>query len=293
MLKNLHDSSTTKSTTPRKTIMYVVVALIIVALAVGGTFAARHFLRLKAYDDAVAAIDSVKTVAEKKDVNFSKGKDEFIDSEQGLAFFNKTGGSPDKTLFQSVSTPAEGIAKYDDAIKRLTSNRTIAENKIVAAKLDAVEKSYSKFRQHADATSKFFVILSQHTKELKESRIGKANNSSESKEDIQKIADATGKVSAAFADFKSSDQDFDAKVKKIFSDVNDLMKHVSKYYGVDTNDLASLGEAMSSMNSVLSLMSDINKESKQVNDYFNATIVCRNQLIDSLADLRATLLAEK
>lgn len=272
-----------------KLITYSIAGVVVVVLAVAGVFGTKWFLRAQAYSSAIAGIDSVKNIAEKKEVNFSDNNS--MESAEMRNFFTKTGDAPDKTLFKAVKTPAEGIAKYRTTMKQIINNRNTFDNKIVAEKVDATKEVYEKFINHADAATKFFHILSEHAKDIKYfSTTSIKSGSPEYKKYIQKELGFVKKIRTEFGSQKSSDKEFNKLIKEMVDDTYNLVSALAKE---QPNDSSKNSNDMSDFGAVFGLMMKITNESKQLDTYFGDTVNLRNQFIDSLADLRSTLVSKK
>ena len=272
-----------------KLITYSIAGVVVVVLAVAGVFGSKWFLRAQAYSGAIAGIDSVKNVAEKKEVNFSDNNS--MESVEMRNFFTKTGGAPDKTLFKAVKTPAEGIAKYRATMKQIINNRNTFDNKIVAEKVDAIKEVYEKFINHADAATKFFHILSKHAKDIKDfSTTSIKSDSPEYKKYMQKELGFVKKIRTEFGSQKSSDKEFNKLIKEMVDDMYNLVSALAKE---QPNDSSKNSNDMNAFGAVFGLMMKITNESKQLDTYFGDTVNLRNQFIDSLADLRSTLVSKK
>ena len=275
-----------------KLITYSIAGVVVVVLAVAGVFGTKWFLRAQAYSSAIAGIDSVKNVAEKKEVNFSDNNS--MESAEMRNFFTKTGDTPNKTLFKAVKTPAEGIAKYRATMKQIINNRNTFDNKIVAEKVDATKEVYEKFINHADAATKFFQILNKYEKGMNDfknfSEAGAKVDSSEYKKNMQKTLDVVKKVRAELSSHKSSDKEFNKLAKDLGDDLYNLVSTLAKSQLYDSskksNDMSDFGAAFG-------LFIKIGNELKQLDTYFGDTVNLRNQFIDSLADLRSTLASKK
>ncbi len=274
---------------PNKTIIYSAVAAAAVVLLVVGVFGIRMVLRAQAYSGAITAIDSVKNVAKKKEVNFSDNNSMTSDEMQN--FFTKTGDAPDKTLFKAVKTPAEGIAKYRATMKQIINNRNTFDNKIVAEKVDATKEVYEKFINHADAATKFFKILNKYAKDMKEFNTNGINsNSPEYKKKMQKGLVLVKKLKAEMSSHKSSDKEFNKLANDL---VDDLYNLVSTFAKEQPKGSSKQSDDMSDFGAVFGLMMKITDESKRLDTYFGDVANLRNQFIDSLADLRSTLVSKK
>ena len=272
-----------------KLITYSIAGVVVVVLAVAGVFGTKWFLRAQAYSSAIAGIDSVKNVAEKKEVNFSDNNS--IISDEMRNFFTKTGDAPDKTLFKAVKTPAEGIAKYRATMKQIINNRNTFDNKIVAEKVDATKEAYEKFINHADAATKFFKILKKYEKDMKEFNTNGINsNSPEYKKKMRKGLVLAKKLKAEMGRYNSSDKEFNKLAKgtcdDMYSLVSTLAKEQPKGSSKPSNDMSDFG-------AVFGLIMKLDSEQKQLDTYFGDTANLRNQFIDSLADLRSTLASKK
>lgn len=274
---------------PNKTIIYSAAAAAAVVLLVVGVFGIRMVLRAQAYSSSIAAIDSVKNVAKKKEVNFSDNNSMTSDEMQN--FFTKTGDAPDKTLFKAVKTPAEGIAKYRATMKQIINNRNTFDNKIVAEKVDATKEIYEKFINHADAATKFFKILNKYTKDMKEFNTNGINsNSPEYKKKMQKGLVLVKKLKAEMSSYESSDKEFNKLAKGTCDDMYSL---VSTFAKEQPKGSSKQSDDMSDFGAVFGLMMKLDSESKQLDAYFSDVANLRNQFIDSLADLRSTLVSKK
>lgn len=274
---------------PNKTIIYSAAAAAAVVLLVVGVFGIRMVLRAQAYSSSIAAIDSVKNVAKKKEVNFSDNNS--MTSDEMQDFFTKTGDAPDKTLFKAVKTPAEGIAKYRATMKQIINNRNTFDNKIVAEKVDATKEVYEKFINHADAATKFFKILNKYAKDMKEFNTNGINsNSPEYKKKMQKGLVLVKKLKAEMSSHKSSDKEFNKLANDL---VDDLYNLVSTFAKEQPKGSSKQSDDMSDFGAVFGLMMKITDESKRLDTYFGDVANLRNQFIDSLADLRSTLVSKK
>lgn len=274
---------------PNKTIIYSAAAAAAVVLLVAGVFGVKAVLRAQAYSGAIAAIDSVKNVAKKKEVNFSDNNSMTSDEMQN--FFTKTGDAPDKTLFKAVKTPAEGIAKYRATMKQIINNRNTFDNKIVAEKVDATKEIYEKFINHADAATKFFKILNKYAKDMKEFNTNGINsNSPEYKKKMQKGLVLVKKLKAEMSSHKSSDKEFNKLANDL---VDDLYNLVSTFAKEQPKGSSKQSDDMSDFGAVFGLIMKITDESKRLDTYFGDVSNLRNQFIDSLADLRSTLASKK
>lgn len=272
-----------------KLITYSIAGVVVVVLAVAGVFGVKAVLRAQAYSGAIAAIDSVKNVAKKKEVNFSDNNS--MTSDEMQDFFTKTGDAPDKTLFKAVKTPAEGIAKYRATMKQIINNRNTFDNKIVAEKVDATKEVYEKFINHADAATKFFKILNKYTKDMKEFNTNGINsNSPEYKKKMQKGLVLVKKLKAEMSSHKSSDKEFNKLANDL---VDDLYNLVSTFAKEQPKGSSKQSDDMSDFGAVFGLMMKITDESKRLDTYFGDVANLRNQFIDSLADLRSTLVSKK
>lgn len=272
-----------------KLITYSIAGVVIVVLAVAGVFGTKWFLRAQAYSSAIAGIDSVKNVAEKKEVSFSDNNS--IISDEMRNFFTKTGDAPDKTLFKAVKTPAEGIAKYRATMKQIIDNRSTFDNKIVAEKVDATKKVYEKFINHADAATKFFKILKKYEKDMKEFNTnGIDSNSPEYKKKMRKGLVLVKKLKAEMSSYESSDKEFNKLAKGTCDDMYSLVsmfaKEQPKGSSKQSNDISGFG-------AMFGLIMKLDSEQKQLDTYFGDVANLRNQFIDSLADLRSTLASKK
>lgn len=272
-----------------KLITYSIAGVVIVVLAVAGVFGTKWFLRVQAYSSAIAGIDSVKNVAEKKEVSFSDNNS--IISDEMRNFFTKTGDAPDKTLFKAVKTPAEGIAKYRATMKQIIDNRSTFDNKIVAEKVDATKKVYEKFINHADAATKFFKILKKYEKDMKEFNTnGIDSNSPEYKKKMRKGLVLVKKLKAEMSSYESSDKEFNKLAKGTCDDMYSLVsmfaKEQPKGSSKQSNDISGFG-------AMFGLIMKLDSEQKQLDTYFGDVANFRNQFIDSLADLRGTLVSKK
>ncbi len=272
-----------------KLITYSIAGVVVVVLAVAGVFGAKWFLRAQAYSSAIAGIDSVKNVAEKKEVSFSDNNS--IISDEMRNFFTKTGDAPDKTLFKAVKTPAEGIAKYRATMKQIINNRSTFDNKIVAEKVDATKKVYEKFINHADAATKFFKILKKYEKDMKEFNTnGIDSNSPEYKKKMRKGLVLAKKLKAEMSSYESSDKEFNKLAKGTCDDMYSLVstyaKEQPKGSSKQSNDISGFG-------AMFGLIMKLDSEQKQLDTYFGDVANFRNQFIDSLADLRSTLASKK
>lgn len=272
-----------------KLITYSIAGVVVAVLAVAGVFGTKWFLRAQAYSSAIAGIDSVKNVAEKKEVNFSDNNSMISDEMRN--FFTKTGGAPDKTLFKAVKTPADGIAKYRAAMKQIINNRNTFDNKIVAEKVDTTKEAYEKFINHADAATKFFKILKKYEKDMKEFNTNGINsNSPEYKKKMRKGLVLAKKLKAEMSRYDSSDKEFNKLAKgtcdDMYSLVSTLAKEQPKGSSKQPNDMSDFG-------AVFGLIMKLDSEQKQLDTYFGDTANLRNQFIDSLADLRSTLASNK
>ncbi len=272
-----------------KLITYSIAGVVVVVLAVAGVFGTKWFLRAQAYSSAIAGIDSVKNVAEKKEVNFSNNG--AMESAEMRNFFTKTGDTPNKTLFKAVKTPAEGIAKYRATMKQIIDNRSTFDNKIVAEKVDATKKVYEKFINHADAATKFFKILKKYEKDMKEFNTnGIDSNSPEYKKKMQKGLVLVKKLKAEMSSYESSDKEFNKLAKGTCDDMYSLVsmfaKEQPKGSSKQSNDMSGFG-------AMFGLIMKLDSEQKQLDTYFGDVANLRNQFIDSLADLRSTLVSNK
>ena len=272
-----------------KLITYSIAGVVVVVLAVAGVFGTKWFLRAQAYSSAIAGIDSVKNVAEKKEVNFSDNNS--MESAEMRNFFTKTGDAPDKTLFKAVKTPAEGIAKYRTTMKQIINNRNTFDNKIVAEKVDATKEVYEKFINHADAATKFFKILKKYEKDMKEFNTnGIDSNSPEYKKKMRKGLVLVKKLKAEMSSYESSDKEFNKLAKGTCDDMYSLVsmfaKEQPKGSSKQSNDISGFG-------AMFGLIMKLDSEQKQLDTYFGDVANFRNQFIDSLADLRSTLVSKK
>ena len=273
---------------PNKTIIYSAAAAAAVILLVTGVFGTKWFLRAQAYSGAIVAIDSVKNVAEKKDMKLREAS---INDNTTADFFIKTGGAPNKTLFKDVKTPAEGLVKYDAVMKQLSNRRNAFGDKTVAEKIDSTKETYEKFRNHADASSKFLKIVSKYSKGMKHEW---GDSQEKDKKSTKQAIEAVNNLNKEMSTFKSSDKDFDKAAKGLISDLHKIVAAMVKNSGADGNLSTALKEGSAGISpSLYESLARLGDEIKQMNDYFEETVSLRNQFVDSLADLRSTLASKK
>lgn len=273
---------------PNKTIIYSAAAAAAVVLLVAGVFVVRAILRAQTYSGAIAAIDSVKNVAEKQDVRLSEAS---INDNTTADFFIKTGGAPNKTLFKDAKTPAEGLAKYDAVMKQLSNRRNAFGDKDVAEKIDSTKEIYEKFKKHADASSKFLKIVSKYSKGMKHEW---GDSQEKDKKSTKQAIEAVNNLNKEMSTFKSSDKDFDKAAKGLISDLHKIVAAMVKNSGADGNLSTALKEGSAGISpSLYESLARLGDEIKQMNDYFDETVSLRNQFVDSLADLRSTLVSKK
>ena len=274
---------------PNKTIIYSAVAAAAVVLLVAGVFGVKAVLRAQAYSGAIAAIDSVKNVAKKKDMKLSETS---INDNTTADFFIKTGGAPNKTLFKDAKTPEDGLAKYDAVMKQLSNRRNAFGDKTVAEKIDSTKETYEKFRNHADASSRFLKIVSKYSKGMKHEW---GDGQTSDKESTKKAIEAVNNLNKEMSTFKSNDKDFDKTAKSAISDIHEIVAVLTKDSGSNGNLYAALMQEGNSgtSSSFYAAFLRLNSEFKQLGDYFDDTINLRNQFVGKLDDLRSTLNSKK
>lgn len=274
---------------PNKTIIYSAVAAAAVVLLVAGVFGVKAVLRAQAYSGAIAAIDSVKNVAKKKDMKLSETS---INDNTTADFFIKTGGAPDKTLFKDAKTPAEGLAKYDAVMKQLSNRRNAFGDKTVAEKIDSTKETYEKFRKHADASSKFLKIVNKYSNSMKHEW---GDSQEKDKKSTKQAVEAINNLNKEMGAFKSSDENFDKTAKSAISDIHEIVAAMVKNSGADGNLSTAISQEGSAgtSSSFYAAFLRLNSEFKQLGDYFDETISLRNQFVGKLDDLRSTLNSKK
>lgn len=273
---------------PNKTIIYSAVAAATVVLLVAGVFGVRAVLRAQTYSSAIAAIDSVKNVAKKKDMKLREAS---INDNTTADFFTKTGGAPNKTLFKDAKTPVEGLAKYDAVMKQLSNRRNAFGDKTVAEKIDSTKETYEKFKKHADASSKFLKIVSKYSKGMKHEW---GDSQEKDKKSTKQAIETVNNLNKEMSTFKSSDKDFDKAAKGLIGDLHKIAVAMVKNSGADGNLSTAFKEGSAGISpSLYESLARLGDEIKQMNDYFEETVSLRNQFVDSLADLRSTLASNK
>lgn len=274
---------------PNKTIIYSAVAAAAVVLLVAGVFGVKAVLRAQAYSGAIAAIDSVKNVAKKKDMKLSETS---INDNTTADFFIKTGGAPNKTLFKEAKTPEEALAKYDNVMKQLSNRRNAFGDKTVAEKIDSTKEAYEKFRKHADASTKFFKVVNKYSDEINRSMSKAQDIQDGGKDAINQVSELINKLNNEMNKFKSSDNDFDKLAKNSIGDLNKIVVEIRKNIN-SGKSMYDISREFYANTSFYESIKKISEEFKQLGDYFEETVSLRNQFVDKLSDLHSALEGKK
>lgn len=271
-----------------KLMLYLAVATTVVIVLVIGIVLAMGQLKGNSYKDAIAAIDSVKDIALKRNArprNDSSGKGgDWINSDNGITFFTGTKLAPSETLFKSVSSPMNGIERYDAVINKLTNNGALRGDKKISDSLDELKKTYGNFRKHAIASNKFFTTYMPYSSGIKRM---KEPNMQWSSDQLNEALSNINKANDEFKKFKSGDDDFDKLARSVIDDNKTILVSFVK----NANSKPS-GGMMPDMNGTLTALTRIDQESAQMDTYFNDTIDSRNKLVDVLGNLKNEIVAK-
>lgn len=263
-----------------KTIIYTIAGVLAVVAAV----VAPVVLRSKGYADAIATIDSVKDVAVSQNVKLGNDFHETMANTMDKieVFFTETNKSPSETLFNTVKSPEEGLAKYKIAMDKLAANHTISGDKNLAQKFAATKSIYEKFNQHATATTKYYTFFKSDIIDMEKAL---TDYTSDSIEQYEYTVNVISKFINKLDGFKSGDDKFDKIVRDAVNSTNkflQLLLNYKKHHPKPDNNIYN-------DTSISNASFELVQNSTMLNGYINDTVDYRNRFVDSLAYLRAEL----
>lgn len=266
------DDENAKLERRNKIIAYSVAGAAAVILLAIVAFVVLNAVKPSTHKHALAVLNKVSGVAEVHKVSPSSDhydqKTDWLHSDSTRAFFMETKKSPDKTLFKSANSPAEGVNKYAATMRKLARDKSLMGDKKLRTQVKVSEKLFVEFKKRVAATTKFFALIKPFSDKMKQVESSSEKQPARTKQ----MEELMGKLAEACGKFKSLDRKFDDLAKSTCNNLHGSAAALVKPNAAETE-----------------LPEPLKKDFSAMSTYFNNTVGYRNRFVMSLMTLHAAI----